>query len=748
MDAHVAEPSNGASGGEARSARAVWLDEGNGGCFQKGCRRQSRQWNPYARGHQLRRRTQGLARIVEERVRRRVLHSRRDAWSQAGRKTARVLCRSREDEGNGSQDAQKGRHHRSAQWLWQGQHRDDWSCGHPRRGVSHGVAYSRRWWRDTAGSDRGRDRSKVENVPRWHSNSHLAYGWQGEAARRMDRPGSASAERLTMNQIVESPSRRTGPMLGERPNNVGRTARLVTALCSSMAQQACFRAMALLVCSCATPHSEAPTTVQTSPSSSSAPLVDRTIISVASTRAPVSLVIDGDLREWGALPPALPSLSTPIAYDEPDAKAESTKAPNPPRAASRLAFALTAQGAVIAAELGDAARDGIWLGIGSVPADLPLPGHYMGNLGYVSFGLRPEHCATTPKLTEDGEGYYVATNSPAAVAACQAEIARHMERKKAHARRFTRLYRIDQRGVRVVSEGSKLVAIDGAKWAFNSHTGGTMMEASIPLDALPRMAEAPLKSVRLFARAALSSELPTLDAWVWLDLLTTFSFEPYGELRAHAFRRALDYGPAGLEGSDSTTYRLPRGLSYQPGDPLHLEVVDSSDCVTLAAREVPLYKKEASLGDVEVGYVAAPRGTSCAAEIEPWLAIFVKGKLASIEPSGSPRGTVRRGEELHVLSFAETRWSPVGGTWSVIALASDGTRRTGVIEPVAGLTEPGGKDPYWDNVSDFTGPDFSSFGWRGSAGKRGLEAIWHWDETRKVYRGKQRSIPLQQGHRQ
>jgi hypothetical protein len=60
---------------------------------------------------------------------------------------------------------------------------------------------------------------------------------------------------------------------------------------------------------------------------------------------------------------------------------------------------------------------------------------------------------------------------------------------------------------------------------------------------------------------------------------------------------------------------------------------------------------------------------------------------------------------------------------------------------VAGLRDPGGKDPYWDSVSSFVGKDLDGFGWRGATGKRGLEATWHWDEPRKLYRGTQRAIP-------
>jgi hypothetical protein len=487
----------------------------------------------------------------------------------------------------------------------------------------------------------------------------------------------------------------------------------------------------------------APSTVQI-PSSppTGAPLVDPAIVSVAAARVPAAPVIDGDLGEWGALPSPPPSLPPPVPYDEPEPKGKPVKVPNPSNATSHLAFALTPQVALIAAELDGPAREGIWLGIGSEPAELPLPGSYQGNAGYVPVGTAgaSNGCAETQQA--DGEdGYRTVTRSPEAVAACQAELARHAERRAKHRKRFVRLYKIDHAGVHGVAEDGRLVALGSAKSAWKPRGNGATLEISLPLDTLPRMAKAPLASLRLVARAATSPEPPALDTWVWLELPDAVSFEPYGALRAHAFKRALDYGAAGPDGLGLTTYRLPRGMSYQAAEPSLLELVDSPDCMALRAREVPLYKKEASFGDVEVGYVAAPRGNSCAAEIEPWLAIFVKGKLVGIEPTGSPRGTITRAGELHVLSYQETRWSPVGGTWSVIALAKDGTRRAGVIEPVAGLKDAKGENPYWNDVSDFAGEDLDGFGWRGSTGKRGLEAIWRWDEARKVYRGTQRSIP-------
>lgn len=441
-------------------------------------------------------------------------------------------------------------------------------------------------------------------------------------------------------------------------------------------------------------------------------------VGVAVTRAPAQPAIDGDLAEWGPLP------SPPAGIP------------------SHLAVALGAEGALVAGELAGAARAGVWLGIGFTPASLPRPGQYMGNVGYHPVGGGgADDCATAPKLTPDGEGYSIETLSPAAVAACQAELSRHRDREAKHARRFSRMYRIDPEGVRLLGEDSRLTPVAGARSVFRPGAGGTRMEASLPLNSLPRVAEAPLETVHLAARAAITPEPPGPDAGVSLKLPVTVSFEPLGALRAHAFRRALDYGVAGPDGFGMTSYRLPRALSYQPADPFHIEVVDSRDCLALTAREVPLYEKRAALGDVEVGYAAAPRGNGCAAEVEPWVAIFVKGKLAGVEPTGQPRGAFLRGSEIHVLSFTETPSSPTGGAWSVLVVAPDGSHHAGVVEPVAGLHDPGGKAPWWDTISDFMAQDGKSFGWRGATGKRGLEATWTWDEASRTYRGKARPIP-------
>lgn len=464
----------------------------------------------------------------------------------------------------------------------------------------------------------------------------------------------------------------------------------------------------------------------------SAPLED-TAVSVAVAEVPRSLVIDGDLREWGALPRPRPSEPPPPA---PDLiwSARDSVAPNPTDARQTMTFALDARGAYVAARLGAVGAGGLWLGVGFEAPPLPTPGKYLGNAGYVPLGTpTPDGCAQTIKATEDGQGYFVETRSPPAVAACQADVARHIERHRAHDQRFKQLYKLDASGVTILSENGEATAVPGARVAFGAHGSETTMEAFLPESALPRIAEAPIKTVKLIARAAAAR--PGLGAWVWLRLPSPVAVETHGALLAHAIERAGDHGVAGPDGMGSTVYRLPRALSYRLSDPSHVEVVDSTDCVSPAPRALPVYERTATLGDVEVGYVASPRGDKCGAKNEPWLAVLIKGKLVSLAETGALRGTVVRGGELHVLTYSDA-WTPA---WSAIAVAPDGSRRE-AVEPDAELAQRTGDRAYWEQSVEIPGRDADGFGFRGTVGKQRFEVTWRWDEARRMYRAKHRIL--------
>lgn len=143
---------------------------------------------------------------------------------------------------------------------------------------------------------------------------------------------------------------------------------------------------------------------------------------------------------------------------------------------------------------------------------------------------------------------------------------------------------------------------------FKPGPAGATVEIKAPLAAMPRLVEAPLQSLHLVARAA-TTETPALAPaqWVWVRFPEPVSFEPLGDIRARALQLLVD-----------NTYH-EAGLSYDPGDPLVVETLryNASPSVVEPSEET-LYRKLATLGDVEIGEVSA-FGT--------WLAVLKNGKL-------------------------------------------------------------------------------------------------------------------------
>jgi hypothetical protein len=447
------------------------------------------------------------------------------------------------------------------------------------------------------------------------------------------------------------------------------------------------------------------------PPPAKAQTVTSEVLAVSAVRSPSAPIIDGDIGEWTPRSPG-----------------------------AQLAFALTGDRVLIAAHVPEAARTAIWLGIAATPAELPVLGQYFGRMGYV-----PLECEQRPVVSDDGsgeQGYGWEPNPPETVAACQALLARHAEQTAQHERRFQRWIRIDRDGAQAFDENGQRATIAEARsaWASAKDGTGATVEVSLPLAALPRVAEAPLRSLKLVARAIDAPRPPPLSpaAWTALTLPDPVTFEPGGLLRAHAFARALDVGDMNAVGL--TSYRLSRGLSYQPGDGQRIEVVDAPGCDAAVPREERLFVPRAMMAEVQIGWAVAPRGSSCDVENESWLAIAVRGQVVDVvEVPGVPRGIVARGSELHVVSWLDTSWGQHAGTWSVLALSPDGKRREVPVEKVEGTPEPEGP-PYWEGTDAFASEALDTFGWRGTRGTRSLEAIWRWDDARKLYAGGQRRI--------
>ncbi|MEP7121165.1 MAG: hypothetical protein ABJE95_09655 [Byssovorax sp.] len=509
----------------------------------------------------------------------------------------------------------------------------------------------------------------------------------------------------------------------------------------------------LLACACAPPPAPpAPPQIILAPapsaSSAPAPPIDTALVSVVAARRPPTLALDGDLAEWGSLlpPPPKPPPPAPVPapVPDPDHDRPLPSGPNPASASSHLALALTSDGVTLAAELGEPAKDGIWLGIGVVPPTVPSVGLFTR-----AGQIRPFDCEFETIRLIEGEFERGKRNPPEVVAACRALIARHDELVARHRARFTRLFKLDRDGVRRVAVDGTLSPIEGAKAVFKPGPHGGTVEVALPISALPRMVEAPVVTLRLVARAV-TGQKPDLVAaqWVEVELPDPVTFEPFGDLRNHSARRL-----------DSTVRET--GFSYQPGDALHVETMRydtelKADAV-ITLDETLQHQPVARIGDLEIGYVSVYR---------PWLAIFDKGKFlreARVPPdendggprpvdtfsSPEPRGFVKRDGEIHLFSYGkmsfawsgEIRWP----SWSVIAIAPDGSVR----DPVEATEVPmmvGGE------TTGFISPDHSSFGVRGPADNAArrpgepdmvsLEVTWKWNPAKKKYVSKQRRSPL------
>ena len=264
------------------------------------------------------------------------------------------------------------------------------------------------------------------------------------------------------------------------------------------------------------------------------------------------------------------------------------------------------------------------------------------------------------------------------------------------AHRFSKRIKIDARGVRSLNDDGSLVPVDGAKITWIPSANGRVLEASLPLTAMPRVAAAPLSSLSVWATAspAPPSEVP--PAGSSKSLPSPLSFEPHGDLRARVF---LTLGKPHQVGDLAFTQA---GISDQPGDPLHVETMHYPESgggppVRTSVHPVDevLFESKATLGDLEVGSAHA---------LFEWVAIFQRGCLVENlalagewTPTRQLRGVVVRDGEIHVVSYSPGGLLFLSGehapaSWSVIAIAPDGSHREAVDDALERAIGKGGAD--------------------------------------------------------
>jgi hypothetical protein len=428
-------------------------------------------------------------------------------------------------------------------------------------------------------------------------------------------------------------------------------------------------------------------------------------------RPPDHFVLDGDIAEWGPLRPApRPAAPAPTA-----GKPAPPRDPNPVNAPSRVAVVLSSEGALIAADLAEASRDGIWLGITFPAPEAPPIGYFQRGGGVQELDCEVDTLTGEPLAPETAK-------------ACQALLDRHEAFVDSHQARFTRFYRIDKAGIRAaVGPGEPPAPIDGARAAFKETGDRVTIEVALPAKALPRVAEAPVESMSLVALAAAESEPHTVspESWVPIGVPAAVGFEPYAALRARSF-------------VESRGAWAPLGMSYQPGDALGLEVIryspGANGTAIESARET-LYRQEETLGDLEIGYVFT-NGRS--------VGITRKGAIVElVSLSGEPVGIVKRGKDLHVFSYSQQSHPDTlaeGATWQVVIIRPDGTTR-------AGIGDATGMNRIWQIVSEFHAPTFDTFGLRGTPAYAedekpppDVEVTWRYNPRSEVYEARERKL--------
>jgi hypothetical protein len=438
----------------------------------------------------------------------------------------------------------------------------------------------------------------------------------------------------------------------------------------------------------------------------------------APDKLPANLVIDGDVSEWGSLaqrpprprpPPPPPPKSTGANAKKsppPPPPPPPPPDPNPRDAPSRVAVALTKDGAFVAADLAEISKDGVWLALSFPSADLPPIGHFQRGGGVTEL-----ICDLDPQTGGEAE--------PEWKTACEALRTRHDEYVAAHEARFERMFRLDREGIRQVGKGGALEPVEGAKAAWKATTRGITVEASLPVKVLPRMSQAPVKSMFLYAIAATDPRPPVVPRDKWVDVGTPapVSFEPYGTIREVAMQHI--YGVS----------LSPVGQSYHPSEPNVIEIVRYPETTTMMIepRQKVLYTPDKKIGDVEVGFFDIVR---------PVLVVTKAGQLLDfVDLNGArPLGSVEKNKALYVFSFSEG-WeenSMMTATWSVVAVSPDGSYAT-PINPDAGVFG-------WSKVYEFHTDKWDRFGVRGipfgyasEETPRPIEITWRFDKTFEGY---------------
>ncbi|MFO0549099.1 MAG: hypothetical protein U0271_11980 [Polyangiaceae bacterium] len=316
-------------------------------------------------------------------------------------------------------------------------------------------------------------------------------------------------------------------------------------------------------------------------------------LSVSAQPIPPTLSIDGDLGEWGTLEPADADVVAVVS--------------------------LSADGAFVAGTFRGIARDGLWLNWAFPAPQAPQIGERFEDGELVPF--------------KDGCAYPEGPARAAMEATCKSAVDGRAKIAATYAARFSRSYRLDSSGVRVLDPDGTLRPITTARVVLKVAQDAeghslTRFELALPAIELPMTAALPVADCAVQIVPALVRTGPPASSG---DVALSFADAPVtfgtrGAIRALARRAGVT--PAYRPGDDQSWVELVRSAE----SPAKLEIVESK-----------VFRELARVGEVSVGL--AVRGEL----------VTLRGQdvVSVANPSVDPIGFEQRGSTLHTYAYVE-----------------------------------------------------------------------------------------------
>ena len=490
---------------------------------------------------------------------------------------------------------------------------------------------------------------------------------------------------------------------------------------------------------------------QATSSAVSAPALDLSMIDIVLKDRPKGFSLDGDIEEWGtltaipeqAVEPPVPQPSVEGAYLTPsfvDSESEAEAEPEvEPKAklpaASHIAVTINRDGLLIAGRLKGAALRGFQLQLQSAMPTLPSVGNQFMPTG-VAAGF---DCKNSWSWGSDGAVLPGPPLSAADAEACVAKEQKGLAFEQAFYREFSRTLLVTANQAQVLGPNGEPIAGE-ARWSGTA--GELSVELQLPLTVLPRLTQAPLQVLGLSA-AIIGTAPEAAPALSWLALPTPLLLTPHEDLRALAFT------PGPTRTSDPMWFYAPC-LSYHPSKPELMRYVRHSDesSSELIQHEVPLYESLKQLGDVEIGFMAAPTSTIVVQKAGRPTQLVSPSPLGfmGLELPFQRRWMGERDGEFHILSFLpqdmSTGVAPVSAQWWLLRVLPDGSIKEEVLSPssvASGFS-------YFVDYQERMSPNGDAFELIGNpvGGElpkgKALKASWKWNPKSHAYEAKAEPI--------